>query len=116
LNVNQNLSLSLNGPANPALPGSIVVLYVTGEGQTDPPGIDGKLAAGSLPKPRLPVAVEIDGIDAEVLYAGAAPTLVAGVMQVNVRLPPGVRPGDAVPVLVRVGEATNSPGVTLAVR
>ena len=111
-----NQDLSLNGAANPAPPGSIVVLYVTGEGQTEPPGIDGKLAAGSLPKPRLPVTVQIDGIDAEVLYAGAAPTLVAGVMQVNVRLPPGVRPGDTVPVLIKVGEATSSPGVTLAVR
>jgi len=111
-----NQDLSLNGAANPAPSGSIVVLYVTGEGQTEPPGIDGKLAAGSLPKPRLPVAVQIDGIDAEVLYAGAAPTLVAGVMQVNVRLPPGVRSGDAVPVLIKVGEATSSPGVTLAVR
>jgi uncharacterized protein (TIGR03437 family) len=55
-------------------------------------------------------------MDAEVQYAGAAPTLVAGVMQVNVRLPPGVRPGDGVPVLVGLGETSSSPGVTLAVR
>ena len=78
-----NQDSSINTPSNPAEKGSIVVLFGTGEGQTDPPGVDGKLAASVFPKPVLPVAVRIGGLTAEVLYAGAAPGLVAGVFQVS---------------------------------
>jgi uncharacterized protein (TIGR03437 family) len=92
-----------------------VVLYVTGEGQTDPAGQDGKPAALPLPKPLLPVTILIDGVEAEVQYAGAAPGLVAGVMQVNAVVPATVRSGAAVPVQVRVGLTTSPEGVTLAV-
>jgi len=34
---------SFNSASNPAVKGSIVTLYATGEGKTDPPGVDGKL-------------------------------------------------------------------------
>jgi uncharacterized protein (TIGR03437 family) len=91
-------------------------LYATGEGQTDPSGIDGKPGVEPLPKPRLPVWVKIREIDAEVLYAGGAPGLVAGVMQVNVRVPPNVAPGNAAPVVLRVGDAVSPAGVTMAIR
>ncbi|MBI3666829.1 MAG: hypothetical protein HY236_11510 [Acidobacteria bacterium] len=49
-------------------------------------------------------------------YAGAAPGLVAGVLQVNAKVPDGVTPGSAVPVTITVGTATSPNGVTLAVR
>lgn len=107
---------SLNSSARPAAKGSIVVLFATGEGQTDPPGTDGKLAQVPAPKPRLPVAASIGGLPAEVLYAGGAPGLVAGVFQVNVRVPEGAPSGPAVPILLTVGGASGQPGVTLAVR
>lgn len=45
-----------------------------------------------------PVHVYIYGEKAEILYAGAAPTLVAGVLQVNVPVPAGVPTGRSVPV------------------
>jgi uncharacterized protein (TIGR03437 family) len=104
-----------NSAANPAARGSVVVLYLTGEGATSPAGVDGKPAAVPLPAPRLPVAVSIGGVDAPVLYAGGAPGLVAGVMQVNVRIPAGVPPGSQ-PIIVNVGSASSRPDVTLAVR
>ena len=107
---------SVNGAANRAAKGSVVVLFCTGEGQTDPPGVDGKLAGDVLPKPRLPVSVRIGGLPAEVLYAGAAPGLVGGVLQVNVKLPEGMASGTAVPVLLTIGDATSPAGVTLAVQ
>ena len=44
---------------------------------------DRQVAASVCPKPRLPVSVRIGGVNAEVLYAGAARSLVAGVRQVN---------------------------------
>ena len=33
---------TVNGPSNPALKGSVAVLFVTGEGQTTPTGVNGK--------------------------------------------------------------------------
>ena len=106
----------VNSPANPAPPGSIILLYTTGEGQTDPGGVDGQLAVSVYPAPLLPVSVRSVGIEATVLYAGAAPGLVAGVMQVNVVVPEGVTPGDTVPVILKVGERISQPGITVAVR
>lgn len=50
------------------------------------------------------------------LYAGAAPGLVAGLVQVNVRVPSNVTSGNAVPVLLRVGSLESPAGVTMAVR
>ncbi|MFN9896242.1 MAG: SBBP repeat-containing protein [Acidobacteriota bacterium] len=106
---------SLNTGQNPAAPGSIVILYGTGEGVTDPAGQDGQLALSGYPKPRQPVTVRIGGKEAEVLYAGAAPGLVAGVFQINVKVPEGLD-GGAQPVVVQIGAASSSPEVTVAVR
>jgi len=105
---------SVNSASNPAAPGSIVTLFATGEGQTSPAGVDGKLAVAPLPKPLLPVLVAFGGIAANVSYAGGAPGEVAGVMQVNVQLPATVS-GPAVPVLLTVGTAQSQTGATLAI-
>ncbi|MBI3694445.1 MAG: hypothetical protein HY238_06360 [Acidobacteria bacterium] len=111
-----NQDYSLNTASNPAPKDSIVMLYATGEGQTDPAGVDGKLATGAYPKPVLPVSVRIGGVAAEVFYAGAAPTYVAGLLQVNVKVPLRAPSGPAVPVTLVVGNTPSPPGVTLAIR
>ena len=74
---------SVNSPSNPEARGSVIVLYGTGEGQSNPRGVDGRIASAVYPKPLLPVKVTIGGVDATagILYAGAAPTLVTGVFQ-----------------------------------
>jgi uncharacterized protein (TIGR03437 family) len=101
---------------NPTRPGSIIMLFATGAGQLNPAVPDGAVIRGErLPRPILPVSVRIGDRDAEVLYAGAAPELVAGVLQVNVRVPDGVPVGDAVPVTLRVGDAASQAGVTIAI-
>jgi uncharacterized protein (TIGR03437 family) len=96
--------------------GSVISIYATGEGQTDPPGVDGQPAFNALPKPTLPVTAQIGGIPAEVLYAGAAPTIVAGMMQVNVRVPATTPSGPNIPVQISVGNKTSQPGVTMAIK
>jgi len=111
-----NEDATVNSAANPARRGSIVVLYATGEGQTNPPGVDGKVIAGEFPKPVLPVSARIGGVPAEILYAGAAPGLVSGVMQVNVRVPVTINPGNTVSIVLTVGSTDSQPGVTIAVR
>ena len=106
---------SVNAPLSPAARGSVVVLYATGAGATDPSGVDGLVASRTLPVPVLPVSVTMDGKRAQVSYAGAAPGAVAGVMQVNVVVPSGVSSG-AIAVVLQVGSANSQPGVTLSVQ
>ena len=106
---------TVNSPDNPAQRGSIVVLFATGAGQTDPPGTDGLIPTTVLPHPVLPVSVQIGGKSAEVLYAGAAPGLISGVLQVNCRVSTEIDSGKSVSVLLTVGGVT-SPPVTLALR
>jgi len=95
-------------------PPSTLVVYGTGEGQTTPGGVDGSVAATVFPKPVLPVTVQAGGQAAEILYAGAAPGFVAGVLQINLRIPAGLR-GTA-PLQLRIGEAATPAGLNIFVR
>ncbi len=106
---------SLNMQQSGAVPGSIVVFWATGEGVTDPPGVDGRIAGAALPKPVLPVAVLIGGQLAEILYAGAAPAMPAGVLQMNARVPASTARGGSVPLVLTIGD-NSSPAVPLAIR
>lgn len=101
---------SPNDAAHPVRIGGSVVLRATGEGQTTPNGIDGKIASSPLPEPILPVGVTLDGRAAEVISAGGAPGEPAGVMRVVVRIPAGVRPGGYVPIVLQVGDTATIPG------
>ena len=110
-----NSDLSVNGANNPAKGGSAIVLFATGEGQTRPAGADGKLASVTLPKPVLPVTVTIGGQNATVLYYGAAPFEVAGVMQLNVQVPTGLPSGPA-GVVLQVGTRVSGGASTIAIQ
>jgi len=92
---------SVNSAANPATKGSVIVFYATGGGEL------------SGDRPALPVKVFIDGIDSEVLYAGIAPGLVSGALQINVRLPDRASKGG---VVLRVGERESQEGVFVALK
>ena len=100
------------GPAAALWTQNVVTLYVTGEGLLQPTPPDGSVIGETLPRPVLPVRVLMAGREAEVLYAGGAPGLVAGVLQVNARVPEGIE-GGAIPVSVRVGTAESPAGVTI---
>jgi uncharacterized protein (TIGR03437 family) len=50
LNIGPNGSLSINTPLNPAAAGSEIALYATGEGETDIPAVDGRVATDILAK------------------------------------------------------------------
>jgi uncharacterized protein (TIGR03437 family) len=111
-----NQDNTLNMPDNPAPRDSVIVLWATGEGATSPRVADGTVNTTVFPTPLLPVSVRVGGVPARVEYAGAAPDLVAGAMQINVRVPLGVVSGPKVPVVVVVGDQASPPGVTIAVR
>jgi trimeric autotransporter adhesin len=108
-----NADGSANTPGTPALVGTAVTLYVTGEGQTIPAGVDGRVAAGAGPAPALPVVVLIGGVAATVQSAAGAAGLPAGVMQVTATVPTGV--SGRVPVVVTVGGVRSQAGVTVSV-
>ena len=94
-----------NTAANPVKIGGFISLYATGEGQTAPAGVDGRLGGSALTRPVLPVSVTVGGVPAIIQYAGSASGQVAGVMRVNVQIPSGVQPGGYVPVVLQVGDA-----------
>jgi uncharacterized protein (TIGR03437 family) len=78
--------------------------------------VDGRIVDPlNVPQPLLPVTGSIGGQSAEVFYAGSAVGQVSGLLQVNMRVPLSVSPGDAVPVTIVVG-SSSQPGVTLAVQ
>jgi uncharacterized protein (TIGR03437 family) len=107
---------TVNSANNPAPAGSIVFLYATGEGETNPGGIDGKPGDNPAPTPvAQPVTAAIGGLNASVLYAGGVPGLVAGLLQVNIQVPSDVSAGNAVPVVLTIGGKTTQANVTLAV-
>jgi uncharacterized protein (TIGR03437 family) len=106
---------SVNGASRPAARGSFLIFYATGLGAMSPP-----VPTGSIPTTaalaQAPVQVTIGGQPAEVTYAGAAPGLVAGVYQINVRVPASAPAGSEVPVVVQVGAAASPAVVTVAIR
>jgi uncharacterized protein (TIGR03437 family) len=105
---------SLNGPNNPAAPGSIVSLFVSGGGQTRPASTDGVIS-GSSGNAAAPVTATVAGAPADVVYAGPAPGLISGAFQVNVRLPGSTPSGNHVFIALHIGNADSLPGTTIAV-
>src|SRR5688572_17201692 len=108
-----NQNGSVNGSGSPAEAGSVVIIFATGGGSTNPGTADGAVVTGA-PRLQADVAVAIGGASAEVLYAGSAPFLVSGVVQINARVPPGLS-GSALPVRITVAGVASQGGVTLAV-
>jgi uncharacterized protein (TIGR03437 family) len=111
-----NQDTSVNSDLNPADRGSIAVLYATGPGLMYPITEDGSITGSVVSHPIAPVVVNVDGQEGRVTYAGSAPGLVTGVLQVNFEVPRSARTGPAVGVLLKIGRFTSQPGVTMGVR
>lgn len=105
---------SINSASISAERGSVVSIYATGEGQTLPQGISGSVTKRPFPAPVLPVEIVIGDVSAEVLYVGGAPTAVAGLLQVNARIPLSITKGQQ-QVTLRVGGESSQPGVFIHV-
>lgn len=112
--VANNANGTRNSAATPAAAGSIITLIATGGGPTSPALADGSLAPNSAIGLAATASVTIGGQSAAVSYAGAAPGIVAGVIQINVTIPSNVAAGSAIPVVLTVG-GVSSPTATIAV-
>lgn len=96
---------SLNSPDNPAARGSILTMYMTGQGLSSPALADGTIVESVLPRPRIPVMVGFedpadpygnDYLDAEILSAEGVSGAVTGLLEVKFRIPATARTGSAV--------------------
>jgi len=118
-----NQDFSLNGDsqvifgARPALRGSVIQIFATGAGPTNPPLLAGEPAPASgnpLVLTQVQPTVTIGSRPARVLFSGMAPGLV-GVWQINAEVPMDVGPGSAVPLqITAAGVQSNT--VTIAVQ
>jgi uncharacterized protein (TIGR03437 family) len=106
---------SVNSAQNGAAVDTVVSVFATGMGQTEPLGVDGAFPTVVLPKPVLPVSVLLGNTEAVVEYAGAAPGLISGAMQVNIRIPRGLAPG-VYALTLRIGRFSSQLGITIVVK
>jgi uncharacterized protein (TIGR03437 family) len=101
--------------SHPAKAGEVLELYGTGIGATDPV-VPAGLASPNNPAARAKVQprVLIGNVEARVLFAGLTPGL-AGVAQVNIVVPDGLRPGRY-GVALQIGQGTTGAVGSIAVQ
>lgn len=92
--------------ANPARIGEYVSVYLTGLGATE--------ASGRLQSARFTPQATVDNVPATVAWAGRAPGY-AGLDQVNIIVPAGVRTGTSVPLTIKSGKRVSNT-TTLAIK
>ena len=109
---------SINSDSNPAKAGSIVSVFMTGVGAMTPPIGDGQLGPlqPPFPAPVLGVSATVNGVEAPVLFAGQAPGLIAGAVQVNIQIPDGTASGDAKAIVYIGNYQTQLAPTTIAVK
>jgi uncharacterized protein (TIGR03437 family) len=109
-----NSDYSLNSAQNPVAAGSYVQVLATGAGTIVGGAVDGAPAPG-VGSQTLAVTATVNGVNATILYAGPAPGLVNGVLQVDLTIPSGT-PSGPQPVVILVNGMASQSGVTVAVK
>jgi uncharacterized protein (TIGR03437 family) len=110
-----NEDYTVNSFANPARPGSVIMIYGTGFGTLQAPVTDGQAATAIDPASAV-VTANLAGMPAEVLYAGSAPGLIAGVTQINIRLPGGISHNSSASLTLNVLGSSTPSGTTVAIQ
>jgi uncharacterized protein (TIGR03437 family) len=100
---------TLNSVTHPAAPGSVVVFYATGCGSYDVSLPTGEsVPADRLYRLALAHSLDIGGTSADILFAGGAPGLGTGLVQINVRVP-AIGNGEWPTQLTVAGASSNTP-------
>ncbi|MBS1859160.1 MAG: hypothetical protein JST11_27550 [Acidobacteria bacterium] len=100
--------------ARPARPGEYLSIYCTGLGDvSNRPTLGAASPSSPLAATLAQPAVTIGGVNAPVSFSGLAPGFV-GLYQINARVPDGVAPGAALPLIVTIG-GVQSNTATIAV-
>jgi uncharacterized protein (TIGR03437 family) len=111
-----NQDYSVNSPSNPASAGSVVMVYATGGGQTNPGDFTGAVAPGDPVSLAANATATVGGQPASVTYAGNAPGQVSGVIQVNIQLPASFPQTGSIPLVLTVNGAASQQTITIAVQ
>jgi uncharacterized protein (TIGR03437 family) len=98
---------------NPAQAGDVILVYLTGLGQTTPPLPSGAVVDETNTYNTVPVTITVGGKEAQVLTSVASPGL-PGLYQVVLRLPSGTGSGNTALVL-HAGSTSSNP-VTIPLR
>lgn len=104
-----------NLSAHPASGGDTLTFYATGLGPVNGTLADGFLPVDSSNTTMTAPVMTIGGMPAQVSYSGISPQFF-GVYQLNVVVPQGIAPSNAVPVQLQIGGATTVDPVTIALQ
>lgn len=105
-----SLTGELNSPQQPARMGSVVTVYLVGQGPVEPPVATGEAApADQLARATEPYSATVGGQPATVHYLGLAPGFV-GLLQANIEIPTLAGNGDY-PLVITIGAAETRPGM-----
>ena len=99
---------AINSPSNPARSGQIVTVFAAADSGNYFP--DGTLVPIGIYNAGVAVWVLTGNRSLEVVFAGNAPGLVAGVMQINFRLPNPLPAGNTFAFTVEIGGASTTQG------
>jgi uncharacterized protein (TIGR03437 family) len=113
----EDLDYRLISDQNPVARGGYAQLFATGAGLITPGSEDGALALDfqHLAQIVLPVHVFLGSVEAAVVYSGAAPGAVAGLVQIDIKIPDNA-PTGLVPITLLVGTVRSPDGVVIAIR
>ncbi len=110
----QNQDYSLNASDNGAPPGSVIIVYMTGQGAVSNPVPSGEIGpTNPLAEALLPSSATIGGQTAAIQFLGLAPGLV-GVLQANLVVPAALAAGAHKVVVTIDGAASNAADVFVA--
>jgi uncharacterized protein (TIGR03437 family) len=112
-------------PVAPAPQGSFVAFFLAGCGVTIPNSTTGTVNSATQilylkgwtdENTQTVVTATIGGKPAHVQFAGAAPTLISGVCQVNLQVPTGLTPGNNIPVSITINGTQTLGAATMSVQ
>ncbi len=106
---------SVNSTTNRAPAGSMVWIFATGEGVTNPAEQDGAVQVDMSRIPVAAVSATINGAKATLGPDGSTPKDVSGILEMQVTIPPGT-PSGAATVALTIGGVTTTQPTTIFVQ
>ena len=112
--VAMNDPLTINGVSTPAAKSSVITIFGTGGGSTNPTGMDGRIPDSNPAALVLPVSATIGGQPASVVWAGDAAGN-PGMTAFNIAIPSNASSG-AQPVVVTIAGNSSQNGVVVSIQ
>ena len=105
-----------NSPANPALRGSTVTLFISGAGPLNAPISDGQTMTSAVSFAPAYAYATVTNISCPIDFIGTVPGSVAELTQVRLSIPAGAPVGDEVPIFLNLDGFISQRGVFIAIK